>query len=162
MYSFIALKNKESSGLGIWQLFWLATTWRKNYDIVKRIFRWILLADKMFKKSQQYFTNSKETSHTPHGKGCEFESDLSFSNEEQKAVRDYPTELKFSLVAFCFSLIIVCGKLVIINSKYNFCLFDNTFLKCNEQCLVIRNSSCAFIVAVREAGTVFISSVTHS
>ncbi|XP_023724750.1 uncharacterized protein LOC111873904 [Cryptotermes secundus] len=69
----------------------------------------------MFRKSQQYFRNSKETSHTPYGKGCEFESDLSFSNEEQKAVRDYPTELKFSLVAFCVSLIIVCSKLIIIN-----------------------------------------------
>jgi hypothetical protein len=96
----------------------------------------------MLKKSQQYFTNSKETPRTPHGKGCEFVSDLSISNEEQKAVRDYPTELKFAIVAFCVSLIIVCSKLVIINSKYNFCLFTNKFLKCNEQCLVIRNSSC--------------------
>jgi hypothetical protein len=91
----------------------------------------------MFKKSQQYFTNSKETSHTPHGKG----SDLSFSNEEQKGVRVYPAELKFALVAFCVSLIIVCSKLVIINSKYNLCLFTNKFLKFNEECLVVRNSS---------------------
>jgi hypothetical protein len=79
-------------------------------------------------------------SRTPHGKGCEFVSDLSFSNVEQKAVRNYPTELKFAVVLFCFSLIIVCSKLLIINGKYNFCLFINKFLKCIEQCLVIRNS----------------------
>jgi hypothetical protein len=95
----------------------------------------------MFKKIQQYFTNSEETSHSPHDKGCEFVSDSSFSNEERKAVRDYATELKFALVAFCVSLTIVCSKLVIINSKYNFCLFTNKFLKCNEQCIIIRNSS---------------------
>jgi hypothetical protein len=120
----------------------------------------------MFKKIQQYFTNSKETSRTPHGKGSEFVSDLSLSNEEHKAVRDYPTELKFALIAFTASLIIVCSKLVIINSKYNFCLFTNKFLKCNEECLVrnkefIRgcslNPSCAFLVAAQEARTVLLN-----
>jgi hypothetical protein len=64
----------------------------------------------MLKKIQQYFTNSKQTSRTPHGKGCEFVSDLSFSNVEQKAGRDYPTELKFAIVAFCVSLVIVWSK----------------------------------------------------
>ncbi|KAJ4430700.1 hypothetical protein ANN_19291, partial [Periplaneta americana] len=42
-------------------------------------------------------------------------NDLSFTSGEQRAIRDYSTELKFALVSFCASFIIVCSKLVLIN-----------------------------------------------
>jgi hypothetical protein len=76
--------------------------------------------NEMFKKLQEYFTNSKETLHTQHRKGYEFGNDSSFSNEKRETARDYPTELKFAFLAFCVSFIIVCSKLVIVNSKYKF------------------------------------------
>jgi hypothetical protein len=81
--------------------------------------------EKMHKKSEDSFADSKETLHTQHGKGYELVNDSSFSNEKRKAARDYPTELKFAVVAFCVSFIIVCSKLVVINSKYKFCTFTD-------------------------------------
>jgi hypothetical protein len=83
----------------------------------------------MLKKSQQYFTNFKEKLHISNAKGCEFVNDTSFSNEEQKEARRSSTELKFAFIALYVSCIIVCSKVVLINSKYNFWLLLNRFLK---------------------------------
>lgn len=83
----------------------------------------------MIKKGRQYFTNFKEKLHILDAKGCEFDNDLSFSNEQREARRS-STELKVAVVALCVSCVIVCSKVVLINSKYNFWLLLNWF--CNK------------------------------